>query len=84
MKLLKPVALAIGCAGAIALNASPASAAIVCNEDEGICWHTETTYEYPAEARIVVHENDWRPHGRVEFREHTGRGYWHGGSWRTW
>jgi hypothetical protein len=84
MKHFKKGALALGCASALTLYAASASAAIVCNESEGVCWRTETVYEYPAEAGVVVHEDSWQPHARFTFREHSGRGYWRGGTWRTW
>jgi hypothetical protein len=84
MRHFKTIALALGCAGAMTLYAGSASAAIVCNESEGICWHTETTYEYPATAGVIVHEDTWQPAARFTFREHRGRGYWHGGRWTTW
>ncbi len=84
MKLLHKATLALAGASAITFYAASASAAIVCNETEGICWHTETIYEYPPEAGIVVHEDSWRPHARFKFKEHSGRGYWRGGTWITW
>jgi len=45
-------------AGVLAFSALGASAAIVCSED--VCWHTTTTYEYPADARVTVHPDTWR------------------------
>jgi len=43
-------------------------------------------YDFPHEAGVVVHEDDWHwgPHERYAFREHEGRGYWRGGKWVTW
>jgi hypothetical protein len=69
-------------AGALALSAVNASAAIACAGP--VCWHTHETYEYPRDARVIVHPDDWR-WGRREhfvFREHEGRGFWRGGRWR--
>ena len=68
-------------AGALALSAAGASAAIVCSGNT--CWHTQETYEYPAEARIVVHPDNWRwgASERFSWREHEGRGYWRGERW---
>lgn len=59
----------------------PASAAIVCSGDA--CWHAREVYEYPAEAHVIVHPDDWSWGGetRYRWREHEGRGYWHGDSW---
>src|SRR4051794_35597252 len=69
-------------AGALALASTGASARIVCNAD-GDCWHTTTVYEYPAEASIVVRPDNWRwkEGEKFRWREHEGRGYWHGGGW---
>jgi hypothetical protein len=60
------------------------SAAIACRGN--VCWHVQDRYEYPPEARIIVHPDDWR-WGRREhyvWREHEGRGYWRGGRWMQW
>jgi hypothetical protein len=69
-------------AGMLALSSMSASAAIVCSGN--VCWHTQERFEYPARAGIVVHEDDWRPGPRITFREHEGRGYWHGSRWTAW
>jgi hypothetical protein len=71
-------------AGVIVASMSGASAAIVCQGHT--CWHTHEAYDYPPRAGIVVHEDNWRwgPRERYVFREHEGRGYWHGGRWTTW
>jgi hypothetical protein len=72
--------------GACALVASAitASAEIACNGN--VCWHTSERYGYPPEARIIVHPDGWRwgAHERYVWREHEGRGYWHGRSWKEW
>ena len=61
--------------------ASAAQAAVVCNSD-GDCWHARETYTYPPAAGIVVHPDAWRWEGdRYRWREHEGRGYWHGHDW---
>jgi hypothetical protein len=69
-------------AGLLALSSVGASAAIVCQGN--VCWHTHERLEYPSGARVVVHEDDWRPGSRITFREHEGRGYWKGDSWTSW
>ena len=69
-------------AGLLALSAASASAAVVCSGN--MCWHTTERYEYPPEARIVVHEDTWKPSADIKIREHEGRGYWKGDSWTTW
>jgi hypothetical protein len=85
MRLLgKTLASAAIGAGLLAASAMSASAAIVCNGN--VCWHTHETYAYPPDSRVVVHEDDWKwgPTEKYSFREHEGRGYWHGDSWRSW
>jgi hypothetical protein len=83
---MKCKAIAIATAGAafLALSAISASAAIVCSGN--VCWHTHESYSYPPDAKVVVHEDDWKwgPSEKFEFREHEGRGYWRGDSWTTW
>jgi hypothetical protein len=61
-----------------------ASAAIVCQGNT--CWHTHEAYDFPHEAGVVVHEDNWRagPQEKFNFREHEGRGYWRGGKWVAW
>ena len=77
------LAAAVG-AGALALSALNASAAIVCTGD--VCWHTHETYTYPPEAKVIVHEDNWKwgPSEHFTFREHEGRGYWSGDRWTEW
>ena len=70
-------------AGVLAFSTLGATAAIVCSED--VCWHTTTTHEYPADARVVVHPDNWSwgPNERFRWREppREGRGYWRGERW---
>jgi len=85
MRLLsKALASAAIGAGLLAASAMSASAAIVCSGN--VCWHAHDAYDYPKGARVVVHEDDWRwgPRERFVFREHEGRGYWHGRRWVGW
>jgi hypothetical protein len=83
MKAVRTMALAavLG-ASTLALIASQASARIVCNDD-GDCWHSTDTYDYPSGAGVVIHPDDWKwKEGEKHvWREHEGRGYWHGGVW---
>jgi hypothetical protein len=69
-------------AGLLALSSISASAAIVCQGN--VCWHAHERFDYPAGARVVIHEDDWRPGPRITFREHEGRGYWKGERWTEW
>lgn len=77
------VGAAIG-AGMLALTTANASAGIACVGP--VCWHTQEAYEYPSDARVVVHPDDWRwgPHDHYSWREHEGRGYWKGDRWSEW
>jgi hypothetical protein len=67
--------------GMLALSTASGSAAIACSGS--VCWHTQDRYEYPPEARVIIHPDDWRwrRHERYVWREHEGRGYWRGGRW---
>jgi hypothetical protein len=69
-------------AGVLAFSGLTASAAIVCSGNE--CWHTHSMFRYPAEAHVIVHPDGWRwaPHDHFAWREHEGRGYWQGDTWR--
>jgi hypothetical protein len=69
-------------ASVLAVSAVSASAAIVCSGS--VCWHVPERYEYPPTAGIVIHEDDWHAGPGIVFREHEGRGYWHGDRWETW
>jgi hypothetical protein len=81
-KATKFVAAALLAVSGVAIGASAASAAVVCNA-EGVCWHTRRAYAYRPEFGIVVHPNNWRwgPRDRYRWREHAGRGYWRNGVW---
>ena len=87
-KLLLGAALATAmAAGGVAVTASPASAAIVCNA-AGDCWHVDRKYHYRPELRLETHPDDWYFHRHWDqdkdhhWREyHEGRGYWDHGVW---
>jgi hypothetical protein len=80
----KMIATAVAGAGFLALSVVSASAAIVCTGN--VCWHTTERYTYPPEAKVVVHEDNWKwgPSEKFTFREHDGRGYWRGDTWVAW
>jgi hypothetical protein len=85
MKLLsKTLASAAIGAGLLAASTMSASAAIACRGN--VCWHTHESYDYPPDARIVVHEDNWHwgPREKFIFREHEGRGYWRDNRWTEW
>jgi hypothetical protein len=76
-------AVAVG-TGVLMMSTFTASAAIVCQGHT--CWHTHEAYDFPHGAGVVVHEDNWRagPREKFAFREHEGRGYWHGRKWVAW
>ena len=80
----KTAAAAMLGAGFFAMTSMSASAAVVCSGN--VCWHTHESYDYPPDAKIVVHEDNWRwgPKEKYSFREHEGRGYWRENKWTTW
>jgi hypothetical protein len=82
--LRKILSAAVIGAGALVLSAASAAAAVVCTGN--VCWHTHESYEYPADARVIVHPDDWRwgPSEHYTWREHEGRGYWRGERWMDW
>ena len=82
--LSRSLAGAVIGAGILAFSAVSASAGIACVGP--VCWHTTSTYEYPSESRVVVHEDTWKwgPDEKYSWREHEGRGYWKGDSWTDW
>jgi len=83
MKILSKLAAAtLISAGALAISAASASAAIVCNQ-EGECWHVRNNYQYRPEFGLVVHPDGWVWGAGDHYRwhEHRGRGYWHSGVW---
>ena len=82
MTLSKILAGLVATTGFVVVSTLSASAAIVCNDN--VCWHASQRYEYPAEARVTIHEDSWKPTEKFTFREHEGRGYWRGDTWVTW
>jgi hypothetical protein len=84
MKLMKTVFGTVMGASVLVLTVASASAAIVCSE--GACWHVTDRHAYPPEARVTIHEDDWKwgANDKYAWREHEGRGYWRGDHWVTW
>ena len=80
-KILVSLLSGLGIMGLSSLNAS---AAVVCNSD-GDCWHAHEAYTYPPTAGVIVHPDDWkwRDGERFVWKEHPGRGYWHGSTWQA-
>jgi hypothetical protein len=83
MHLLGKIAFAALVGGsAIAMTATGATARIVCN-GEGDCWHPRGDFEFMPAFGLTVHPDNWhwRKDEHFAWREHEGRGYWHGGRW---
>jgi hypothetical protein len=59
------------------------SSVVACNED-GYCWHSTERYDYPTGSNVVIHPRNWRwrEGENYAWREHPGRGFWHGNQWR--
>jgi CBS-domain-containing membrane protein len=84
MKVNKMLLVSAVGVGFFALSVASASASIVCSGN--VCWHTAERHAYPPEARVVIHEDTWKPaaDARITFREHSGRGYWRDDKWTEW
>lgn len=78
----KIAAAALLGASALAFTASGASAKIACNQ-EGDCWHVQVEHKYEPSFGVKVYDDDWKwkEGERFKWREHEGRGYWHGDKW---
>lgn len=70
-------------AALLAFSSVAASAAIACSGD--VCWHVKEHYTYPADSKVIIHEDSWKwgPKEHFTWREHEGRGYWRDGAWVT-
>jgi hypothetical protein len=80
----KLLAIGVAATGVLGVSAVTASADIACVGP--VCWHTTERYEYPPDAKVIVHPNDWKagPNEHYTWREHEGRGYWRGDRWTEW
>jgi hypothetical protein len=79
--MLKATMIAVTGAAILALSSVAASAYIACSGN--VCWHVKERVTYPAESKVIIHEDNWKwgPSEKFEFREHEGRGYWRDGAW---
>ena len=68
--------------GVLAMTATGASAAVVCN-DEGDCWKVKDKYDYPPAAHLQIYGDDWKWEGnKYRWRDPgAGPGYWNKGVW---
>jgi hypothetical protein len=82
MRLLNQATIGVALGvGTLALSGATVSAEIACRGN--VCWHAQGRSEYPPEARVIIHPDDWRwrRHEHYVWREHEGRGYWRDGRW---
>ena len=81
--LSKYALAAVAGATLLAFSAVSASAAYACSGN--VCWVVKEKYTYPAESKVIVREESWKPSADITIREHgAGRGYYVGSEWRTW
>ena len=69
-------------AGSLALTATAASAAVVCNDDSD-CWRVHGRPAYGSDLRLSIHPDSWKwsRHEHFRWREPgRGHGYWRGGN----
>ena len=81
MKTLRTAILTGVCA--LALSATAASAAIVCN-DEGDCWRVSGEPKYEPGLKLRIQKDDWKWKEGEKYRMREpgrGHGHWRGGSW---
>jgi hypothetical protein len=67
----------------LAVSSVSASAAYACNGN--VCWVVKEKHTYPAESKVIIREETWKPSADITIRESgSGRGYYVGTEWRTW
>ena len=79
MKLI----VALACAAGLALSATAASAAVVCN-DEGDCWRVKERRDYEPGHKLRVYDDNWKWKDGEKYRWRDavdGHGYYRGGVW---
>jgi len=81
--LSKYVLAAVAGTTMLAFSAVSASAAYACNGN--VCWVVKEKYSYPADSKVIVREESWKPSADITIREPgAGRGYYIGSEWRSW
>ena len=81
MKLLRTILLTS--VGALALTATTASAAVVCNQ-EGDCWRVAGEPRYEPGLNLRIQKDDWKWKEGEKYRWRDagkGHGHWHNGVW---
>jgi hypothetical protein len=70
-------------ASALAIMGTGTSARTVCNGD-GDSWRATTDYDFQPSFGLSIHPHDWKwkQGERHAWREHEGKVYWKGGSWK--
>jgi hypothetical protein len=62
---MKKYLLGAALLGVLAITATGASAAVVCN-DEGDCWKVKDKYDYPPAAHLQIYGDDWKWEGNKD------------------
>jgi len=73
----------LACTAVLALSATAASAAVICN-DEGDCWRVKERRDYAPELKLRVYDDDWKWKEGEKYRWRdpgAGHGYYRGGVW---
>jgi len=80
---MKYVLAAVTATVMLAVSAASASAAYACSGN--VCWVVKEKYEYPAESKVIVREETWKPSADITIRAAGPcRGYYKGGVWTSW
>ena len=77
------VLTALACTAALALSATGASAAVVCN-DEGDCWKVKERRDYDPTLKLRVYDDNWKWKDGEKYRWRDagdGHGYYRGDVW---
>jgi len=81
--LSKYIVAAVAGTTMLAFSAVSASAAYACNGN--VCWVVKDRLPYPAESKVIIREETWKPGPEIVVREpREGRGFYVGSDWRTW
>jgi hypothetical protein len=81
--MLKATIFAAASTAILTISSVAASAYVACVPLGLVCWHAKERYTYPAESKVVIHDDSWKwaPAEKYSWREHEGRGYWRDNAW---
>ena len=78
MRASKYVLAAVSGTVMLAFSAASASAAYACVGN--VCWVAKERYEYPAESKIIIRTETWKPSPHITIQGPQDVG----SEWRTW